>query len=193
MDEAKKGIEEGTTCVDYGLAVVVSDRVSIEDVRLIAGSFRQAPGVGHVQHSLEIDCTTKVQVDKEGKCVLVFPTFELSGFPSESKPKEVDLVITATFLLAYKVSSLRGLKKENYEAFAESNGVYNAWPYWREYVQSMIARMNLPPLTIPVFRLVAPRKQGERVNTKTTARKRPKDQGNRKVSKRKTARTGKRA
>jgi len=38
-------------------------------------------------------------------------------------------------------------------AFARTNGIYNAWPYWREFVQNMIARMNLPPLVIPVFRL----------------------------------------
>jgi preprotein translocase subunit SecB len=31
------------------------------------------------------------------------------------------------------------------------NGIYNIWPYWREYVQTTTSRLGLPPLTLPVL------------------------------------------
>ena len=43
---------------------------------------------------------------------------------------------------------------EELEAFGEVNAVFNAWPYWRELVQASLARMLLPPLTLPVFRVL---------------------------------------
>jgi preprotein translocase subunit SecB len=39
-------------------------------------------------------------------------------------------------------------------AFAKTNGMLNVWPYWREYVQSATLRAGLPPLTLPLFRVV---------------------------------------
>jgi preprotein translocase subunit SecB len=33
------------------------------------------------------------------------------------------------------------------------NGVFHVWPYWREMVQNTLARMGLPPLILPVFRV----------------------------------------
>ena len=39
-------------------------------------------------------------------------------------------------------------------AFAESNAVFNCWPYFRELAQSTLTRMNYPPLSIPFMRLV---------------------------------------
>lgn len=188
-----KGIGElgkKTKAIDYKLAVVVSDRVNVQDVRLIETRCGQSPGANQGKHFLEIDCDTRVEVDKERKCVLVFPTFTLNGFRSESKRDEPDLTIKATFVLLYSLNSCRGLKKENYEAFADTNGIYNAWPYWREYVQSVIGRMNLPPLTIPVFRLVEPAKEGKKVKAKRRKPQTTRRQGKRRVSKAKSAVVG---
>lgn len=40
------------------------------------------------------------------------------------------------------------------KAFAKTNGMLNIWPYWREYVQSATLRAGLPPLTLPLFRVM---------------------------------------
>lgn len=45
--------------------------------------------------------------------------------------------------------------QRHFESFSTLNGTYNAWPYFREIVQSTIARMGLPPLTLPVYRVAA--------------------------------------
>lgn len=51
------------------------------------------------------------------------------------------------------------LEAEDIRAFARYNATYNAWSYWREFVQSMSNRLGLPAITIPIFpvpNLVAP-------------------------------------
>lgn len=40
------------------------------------------------------------------------------------------------------------------KAFAKTNGMLNVWPYWREFVQAATLRAGLPPLTMPLFRVV---------------------------------------
>jgi len=37
------------------------------------------------------------------------------------------------------------------EDFGKINGVYNCWPYIREFVQSSLARLSMPELTLPVM------------------------------------------
>jgi hypothetical protein len=44
-------------------------------------------------------------------------------------------------------------REESLTAFAELNGLFNAWPYVRELVQSTTTRMSLPPLVLRVLRL----------------------------------------
>ena len=61
--------------------------------------------------------------------------------------------IEATFILNYEVPSRQNFEDKNLHAFAATNGVFNVWPYWREYVQSTTTRMGLPPITLPVFRV----------------------------------------
>lgn len=39
------------------------------------------------------------------------------------------------------------------EAFARINAVFNAWPYWRELVQSTVVRMGFPSPHVPLLRV----------------------------------------
>ncbi len=167
---AKKSTKRGAlrATIDYTLAAPVSDQVSIRHVRLVSSACSQSSNAGIGKHSLEINCEVKTQADKKKHYILVFPSFKLEGFPLERKQKKPDLVIEAAFVIIYKAESLEGLRHANFEAFGQSNGVYNAWPYWREFVQNTVARMNLPPLTIPVFRLLLAKPK--RSKTKKTRR-----------------------
>jgi preprotein translocase subunit SecB len=45
---------------------------------------------------------------------------------------------------------------EDVDRFARMNGVYNAWPYLRELIQSTTLRMGLSPLTLPLYKVVSP-------------------------------------
>jgi len=171
---AKKNVKKKMpkkTDIDYDLAVAVSDKVNLEDVRLIACKCFQSPEVGTGSHNLEIAWKVETQADKNNKTVLVLPSFVIKGTPKTGDSKEPDLTIEADFVLIYKAESLLGLRKNNFDAFGKTNGIYNAWPYWREYVQNTISKMGLPPLVIPVFRLVKSKSAAKKKTTKRSTKK----------------------
>ena len=131
----------------------VSRRVQIIDVELIETSAHRRLTRGSLPDQLEISVDPHVSVEDESRNILVDVDFRLDArYADENAPQE-PLQIRAVFRLTYRADSLEGLHNENYSAFGETNGVYSAWPYWREYVQSVTGRMGLPGLVIPVFRL----------------------------------------
>ena len=92
---------------------------------------------------------SKTQSEPEKKKIFVNARFEVS---SDADPGEKKLLsIQAVFVVSYDIDSLDGLEPENLDAFGRMNGVYNLWPYWREYVQSTTSRLGFPPLTLPVL------------------------------------------
>jgi preprotein translocase subunit SecB len=133
--------------------LLVSERVQLKDVRLISCKCDQAPEATLGKKDYGINYSTKVQVDKKNGYIIVTAIFHFKAF-TESKTQKPVILIDASFLLAYKIENFEGLTQKGFEQFANLNGIYNAWPYWREFVQNTVTRMGLPSLTIPVFRIV---------------------------------------
>ena len=69
----------------------------------------------------------------------------------EKKGKEL-FHINSSFDLSYKTMPDESFSKADLEEFARVNGVFNAWPYFRELVQSMTIRIGYPPVTVPLLR-----------------------------------------
>jgi hypothetical protein len=57
----------------------------------------------------------------------------------------------AKFWVEY-VSSVE-LDIESLEAFSETHLNYHLWPYWREFIQSSCARIQLPAVVVPPYRV----------------------------------------
>jgi preprotein translocase subunit SecB len=135
------------------LVRAVSDRVQILEVRLLESRSEQkqfdVEVPGHITTSIDVD----THFDSDNLRLSVYPHLHLLVKQKNAAPQDYFLRIEARFVVTYQVRSDEGLNQSNYDAFAERNGIYNVWPYWREFVQSMTARMGLPPLTIPVFRV----------------------------------------
>ncbi len=68
-------------------------------------------------------------------------------------PKPEFIEVGATYELTYHVLDQSGLTQRDFDAFADMNAVFNAWPYFREFLQSALVRMGLPPFTLPVLRV----------------------------------------
>jgi hypothetical protein len=58
--------------------------------------------------------------------------------------------IVAQFRLTYSIEAGDELSPHDFEQFAYWNAVFNAWPYWREYVSSTIQRAQLPAFVVRV-------------------------------------------
>ena len=63
--------------------------------------------------------------------------------------------ITADFSAHYQMKD--GADETSlHDAFGEFGRVnvgYHVWPYWREYVQSTCARIGIPPIPVPMYRI----------------------------------------
>lgn len=60
------------------------------------------------------------------------------------------LKISTAFCLVYVTDS--PFEKEFFDTFKNINMTISSWPYFRELVQNMTQRMNIPPLTLPFLR-----------------------------------------
>jgi hypothetical protein len=75
----------------------------------------------------------------------------------EQDPTKRVVDLSAGLELSYRLSKEVELTPQQLRAFGKVNALYNAWPYWRELVQTTVARMGLPRLVVPVFRVARPK------------------------------------
>lgn len=70
---------------------------------------------------------------------------------AEEQSKQVALF--ARVRLEYQLVKDRGaVDDDDATVFGRVNGIYNAWPYLREFVQSGLLRLGLPPFELPLLR-----------------------------------------
>lgn len=136
------------------LALVVSDRVELKDVRLAEFSARchNALSPTELPEEMRVSVHSDPRLSEDGTTLVVKARMGLHVAKPGDATENAPVAIEAVFELRYDLKSSEGLTKENYEAFGESNAVFNVWPYWREYVQSTTLRLGLPGLTLPLFR-----------------------------------------
>jgi hypothetical protein len=63
------------------------------------------------------------------------------------------VLIRAAHELAYSLPKELKVSSRELNAFAKTNAIFNAWPYWREFIQSTFARMDLPQPVLGVYRI----------------------------------------
>jgi preprotein translocase subunit SecB len=76
-----------------------------------------------------------------------------SATPEGEVPREPLVLVKGVFELCYRLPKGQTTTEDGLAEFASVNAVFNAWPYFRELVQSTMARMSLPPLTLPLYRI----------------------------------------
>lgn len=134
---------------DPSIAFMVSDRVQLKHVRTLECSAKLVAFPKDGTNDYEVTASTRFQQDRENNALFVFVTM---GLYSVAEGGNELAKITSEFLLLYEVTEWNDLTDEHFAIFADYNGVFNAWSYWREMVQSMISRLQLPPLTLPTYR-----------------------------------------
>jgi hypothetical protein len=64
------------------------------------------------------------------------------------------ILVECSFEAEYRYVPEYKPSERQIQAFRAANAVFNCWPFFREFVQSSIARMNYPPPPVPFLRLV---------------------------------------
>lgn len=63
------------------------------------------------------------------------------------------LEVVAEYMISYRAPPDLILADSVAQQFAARNGVFNAWPFFRELAHSLVMRMGMPPLLIPLMRM----------------------------------------
>lgn len=131
--------------------------VQIENVRLCEASFRSPVRPSRVADAIDVKASHDAVVAEmpgDDHLFLVRTNFSMK-VRSTGDEEELQAEIRSTFELSYRLSGGETFSPEELQVFAQVNAVFNAWPYWREFVQASLARVSMPVLTVPVFRLSA--------------------------------------
>lgn len=81
---------------------------------------------------------------------LVIPSREIKeALPIE--PGTAAVEIDATFVAEYAIKDGSDLSLEAQAEFAKTNVPFQVWPYWREFLQSVCARISIQPFTLPMY------------------------------------------
>ena len=136
-----------------GLRELIAE-VEIEDVRLVEAKVetkvRSPSNAGAVD--LLVNRTAEIsEHQEENGTFFVVATMRAQLVPEQAEEEPL-VSIETRFELQYRLPKGFHVDPQTLTAFAETNGIYNAWPYWREFVQSMFVRMGLPPLVLPLLR-----------------------------------------
>ncbi len=135
----------------------------VEDARrLMASSTLEAIRLIHVRaaHMTAVNCPVKSVEEKSrpsasaeiiegGNQFRVVVSHVVIG----RRENDTEIQVDGSFELIYSIPLETNPTSKELQAFADTNALLNCWPYWRELVRDMAARMELPPLLLPLFRL----------------------------------------
>ena len=131
----------------------IGSRVKIETVRLRSSRCRDKTRPDGLPEDVLLGRATRHELDWVSRKVHVFVRYSFQGnYPEETTTEEnAPLQITGEYKVSYSIVSGDEPTSDELKAFSDLNGVYNTWPYWREFLQSMLMRMGLPVFTLPVL------------------------------------------
>ena len=137
-------------------ASLVSRTVEIESVTLTDLAMSADLGAGFQDELLRLSQRYRARYDGRASGsgrVFVHVDFRFEAHSeSADGPEHRVTDIEAGFRVVYRTKAVSEFPPDALRYFAELNGTYNAWPYWRELVQNMTARAGMSNVTVPVFR-----------------------------------------
>ena len=132
----------------------VASRVQIKSVELVAANFERSDsqplpsGSDPPMPELMIGLP-EWAVDWQDNVLGALFTFGTRFPEQDDQPYQ----LVARFRLTYEVKDASELSDQDFKQFVFFNAMFNAWPYWREYLSSTVNRAGLPRFVAPVMGL----------------------------------------
>jgi hypothetical protein len=162
-------LAEAAENLDMEAVARVAQKAGLEEICLIDAKVSRDPQVMSPETlSLQHKCFTKI-LSAEKDALSILCNFGVAAFSAKS-PDKIVMSIEASFSTSYVFKPNEEVNPADIEHFAKINPIYNAWAFWREFVQSMTTRMGFPALTIPLLK-IAPKKSKEKVVKRQPAKK----------------------
>ncbi len=124
------------------MSLGIAPFTQIKQIRLLESHIKsKSTDISDVQIESSFDATTTFSKDAGTLSVRASLAVAAGDF----------VQIDADFMLDYSIKESSPITDEGAAAFGRINGIHNAWPYWREYVQSTSMRVGLPPIALPLM------------------------------------------
>ena len=102
------------------------------------------------EKNLQVTVKDKAMLEQQDSKVTIIHKYDLKAKTSQTE-KGFPLKVSATFCLIFRTDDK--IEKPFFDIFKKINLPLNSWPYFREFVQSITQRMNIPPLTLPFIKI----------------------------------------
>lgn len=117
-------------------------------VREIKAKLNQSISVDKNQSmNVRLDQTANFRVIKE-ELYEIIQSWQLSAVAGDKRRP----LLKIAFDFAVIIRSKEKLEQDIFQIYAYNNLTLNTWPFVRELINSITARMDLPPLTLPFFK-----------------------------------------
>ncbi|MCX8057524.1 MAG: hypothetical protein N3F03_07950 [Ignavibacteria bacterium] len=118
--------------------------ISLKDAKCYLNTDVKFPG----ELGVTISSDEKFKVISNDEIQIV-QKYSLDARKRNSKSRFLN--VEATFLV--KLKSKENFTEDFFNVYKEISLKLNTWPYFREFINNITLRMNIPPLTLPLFKV----------------------------------------
>ena len=111
---------------------------------------------------LSVDVRAK-HVERQLGPLLIEVNMRLTGSKKSGKSKSTNAIcVECTFEVEYELRPGFTPTPEQVRAFKDANAIFNCWPYCRQHVQDVLARMGYNPPPLPLMRVQTGNRQSRK-------------------------------
>jgi len=137
---------------DFKIISKVARKSKVVKVTMISGNFELAGQTSFPEKLIASLSVLGEIYNLEEKSFTAKVTITFKGVRSEDD-KTPKVSIVGSFILYYSLHDANEFTEDEIKIFCEVNAVYNAWPFLREYISSVLARLDLPQFALPLLKL----------------------------------------
>ena len=97
---------------------------------------------------MNIDIEEEAKFEVNDDEIIITQRYNLTGRPIGKK----NAILTISAVFALHLESEKEFTEDFFEIYKGLSLPLNTWPFLREFANSMTARMNIPPLTLPLLK-----------------------------------------
>jgi hypothetical protein len=111
---------------------------------------------------------SNIAASMQGGFLVVEASFEYTAWDAAEPPERLFLV-TCTFEVAYRINDGHIPTDEERSSFSRGTAVFNCWPYAREFLRDITARLGHQTPTLPLLRITPKKTDAEPKVVTTTS------------------------
>lgn len=150
---------------EYEMAATMAQYAMIQDVYMESCSAETLDSRVDLEdredNHVDVETSVFTEANYEAKEHTIWVKAECKALfikdPDKLLKKKKALSINVTFMLVYEYLVKGGPTEREFDkylrAFSNVNGVFNVWPYFREFVQTTTTRMGVPAYILPTYRV----------------------------------------